>query len=113
MQRASLAQGYFHQITFGGLGCLADGLGHLARRAMAEADPSLLIADHDERGKTETPSALDHLGDAIDVNELVDEFAVALALFTVSCLLASCHGRSFPGETRISGRLRARRRRAP
>jgi hypothetical protein len=45
---------------------------------VAEADPALLIADDDQRGEAEAPAALHHLGDAVDVDELVDELAVAL-----------------------------------
>ena len=79
MQRAALAQRHLDQIALGGFGRLADRLGHFARLAVAETDPALLVADDDQRGKAEAPAALDHLGDAIDVNELVDELAVAIA----------------------------------
>jgi hypothetical protein len=53
---------------------------------MAEADATLLVTDDDERGETEPTAALHHLGDAVDVDELVDEFAVAL--FTVATATA-------------------------
>ena len=56
---------------------------------MAEADAALLVADDDERGEAEAPAALHHLGDAIDVNELVDELAVALAIVAVPSRLAA------------------------
>ena len=56
---------------------------------MAEADPALLVADDDQRGKAEAPAALDHLGHAIDVHELVDELAVAVAIVAISSLRAS------------------------
>ncbi len=66
---------------------------------MAEADPALAVADDDERGKAEAPAALDDLGDAIDVDEPVDEFAVALfagALAVVAPLPAFlCHDLTF------------------
>ena len=78
MQRAARAQRHEDHVALGRFGRLADGLGHLARLAVAEADPALLVADDDERGETEAPAALDHLGDAVDVDQLVDEFAVAL-----------------------------------
>ena len=45
---------------------------------MAETDPPLLVADHDEGGESEPAAALDDLGDAVDMHELVDKFAVAL-----------------------------------
>ena len=54
---------------------------------MAEADAALLVADDDERGEAEAPAALDDLGDAVDVDELVDEFAVAL--FAVTAAIAA------------------------
>ncbi len=65
-------------VALGGFGRLADRFRHFARLAVAEADPALLVADDDERGEAEAPAALHHLGDAVDVDELVDELAVAL-----------------------------------
>src|SRR6185437_6260248 len=87
MQRAALAQGHLHQVALGGIGRLADGLGHLARLAVTEADAALLVANDDERGEAEAPTALHHLGHAIDMHELVDKLAVAL--LAVSALRAS------------------------
>src|SRR5262249_27397166 len=82
-------QRHLDQVALGRLGGLADRLWHLARLAVAEADAALLVADDDKRSKAETPSALHHLGHAIDVHELVDEFAVALTLLAVPSLTAS------------------------
>ena len=52
---------------------VVDGLGdrerNLARLAVADADAVDLVADHDERGEREPPAALDHLGDAVDLND--------------------------------------------
>jgi hypothetical protein len=53
---------------------------------MTEADAALLVADDDEGGEAEAPAALHHLGDAVDVDKAVDEFAVAL--FPVAALSA-------------------------
>src|SRR6476660_2470294 len=89
MQRAPFAKRHLDQVPLGSLGRLADRLRHLARLAVAEADAALLVADDDERGEAETPSALHHLGHAIDVHELVDELAVALAIIAVSSFRAS------------------------
>src|ERR1019366_5545848 len=50
--------------------------------AVAEAHPPLLVADDDERGKSESSAALHHLGLAIDVDKLVGEFAVFPLAFT-------------------------------
>ncbi len=74
MQRAAFAQRNARQVALGGIGRLADRFRHFACLAVTETDPALLIADNHQRGKTETPAALHHLRDAIDVNELVDEF---------------------------------------
>ena len=78
MQRAARAQRHEDQFALGGFGRLADRFRHFARLAVAEADAALLVADDDECCKAEATAALDDLGDAVDVDELVDEFAVAL-----------------------------------
>src|SRR5581483_6062464 len=113
------------EAALGGFGRLADRFRHLARLAVAEADAALLVADDDQRGEAETPAALHDLGDAVDVNELVDKLAVALfpiplaaaAVFALSCHfsyrssdIVVCWRRFKP---RISVRPRARHRRAP
>ena len=85
MQRAALAQRHAHQIALGLLGRLADRLRHLARLAVAEADAALLVADHDQRREAEPAAALDHLGHAVDVHELVDELAVAIVAVAGLC----------------------------
>jgi hypothetical protein len=51
------------------------------------ANAALLVAANDECCKTKTPAALDDLGNAVDVDELVDEFAVAL--FAVTATVAT------------------------
>ena len=93
VQRAAGAQRHEDQLALGALGRLADRLRHLARLAVAEADPALLIADDDKRGEAETPAALHHLGDAVDVDELVDELAVALFAVAVASAVPAvlCH----------------------
>src|SRR6202008_2535857 len=78
MQRAALAERHACQIALGRFGCLADRFRNFARLAVAEPDPALLVADHDQRRKAEALAALDDLRHAIDVDELVDELAVAL-----------------------------------
>src|SRR4029078_4195829 len=89
MQRAALAERHLDEIALGGFRRLADRLRHLARLAMTEADAALLVADDDERGEAAAPAALHHLGDAIDMHELVDELAVALAIVAVPAFAAS------------------------
>src|SRR5581483_211115 len=89
MQRAAFAQRHPRQAALGGVGRLADRLRHFARLAVAEADAALLIADDDEGGEAEAAPALHHLGDAVDMHELVDELAVAL--FVSSLAGFTCH----------------------
>jgi hypothetical protein len=63
---------------------------------VAESDPTLLIADHDQRRKTEALAALDDLRHTIDVDELVDELAVALfpaaPVAATAAFAFTCHG---------------------
>jgi hypothetical protein len=60
---------------------------------MAEANTALLVADDDESSEAEALAALNHLGDAVDVDELVDELAVPL--FTVVTVLTVTALRTF------------------
>src|SRR5207342_810671 len=96
MQRAAFAQGDARQITLRRLGRLADRLGNFARLAVTETDPALLVADHHQRRKAEALAALDDLRHAIDVDQLVDELAVALfaipAPFASAAFAFTCHG---------------------
>ena len=78
MQRTAFAQRHAGQAALGCVGCLADRFRHLARLAVTESNPALLIAHDDECGEAEPAAALDHLGHAVDVHQLVDELAVAL-----------------------------------
>src|SRR5436309_710337 len=75
---AAFAERHARQVALGRFRRLADRLGHFARLAVAKTDPALLISDHDQRRKTEALAALDHLRHTIDVDQLVDELAVAL-----------------------------------
>src|SRR5258705_4002414 len=95
MQRAAFAQRNARQVALRRLGRLADRLGDFARLAVAESDPALLIADHDQRRKTEALAALDDLRHTIDVDELVDELAVAFfpaAPVAATAFAFTCHG---------------------
>ncbi len=51
---------------FGILAAFADGVGHFAGLAQSQADPALLVANHHQGAEAEAPTALDHLGGAID-----------------------------------------------
>jgi len=57
---------------------------------VAETDPAFLVANHHERCEAEAPAALYDLGDAVNVDELVDELAVALFPFPLASGF-TCH----------------------
>jgi hypothetical protein len=56
---------------------------------MPVADAALLVTDNDERSETETPSALHHFGDAVDVDQAIHKFAVALFAVVAAITSAS------------------------
>ena len=62
---------------------------------MAVADATLLVADNDKRGETETPAALHHFRDAIDVDQAIHKFAVAFfavpAAIAAAAFTFTCH----------------------
>jgi hypothetical protein len=53
------------------------------------ANAALLVADDDESCKAEALTALHDLGDAVDVDELVHEFRVALFLLAATAATAA------------------------
>ena len=78
MKRAALTERDADHATLGSFGRLADRFRHFAGLAVAEADAALLVADDDESGEAEATAALHHFGDAVDVDQPIDEFAVAV-----------------------------------
>src|SRR6266403_2354742 len=96
MQRAAFAKRHARQVALRRFGRLADRLGYFACLAVAESDATLLVADHDQRRKAEALATLDDLRHTIDVDELVDELAVALlaipAPFASAAFAFTCHG---------------------
>ena len=86
---------------------VVDGLGdrerNLARLAVADADAIDLVADHDERGEREPPSALDDLGDAVDLDDPLLELA-GLGDFDVLKTGVLPRGRRLRAPSRVRGR---------
>jgi len=72
-------------VPFGLVGGLADRLRHLSCFPGAVSDLALLVADDDDRREAEALAALDHLGHAVDADELFLE----LAVFPVGLLACS------------------------
>src|SRR5204863_7637250 len=58
---------------------LRDRKRDLASLAVADADAIDLVADHDERREREAPAALDHLGDAVELDHALLQLAGLLA----------------------------------
>src|SRR5262249_23489274 len=56
------------QVLAGVLDRLLDRERNLSRLAVADPDHGILVADRDQGGERETPAALDHLGDAVDLD---------------------------------------------
>jgi len=54
---------------------LRDRERHLACLAVADADAIDLVADHDQGREREPPAALDHLGDAVDLDHALLELS--------------------------------------
>src|SRR3546814_1639540 len=111
VQRATFAQIDADQVALGMFSGLANCFRHFAGLARTVADAALLVADDDESGKAETPTALHHLGDAIDADQLVDEFIIAALAVTAAMLapfssLSSSHRtQTFLRKDRTSTRL--------
>jgi hypothetical protein len=64
------------QVLLRVLAALADGLGDLVGLAQADAHMAVAITHHHQRGERETATALDHLGDAVDVHHPVLEVEI-------------------------------------
>jgi hypothetical protein len=78
MQCAAFAQWNANERTLCGLSCLTDCFRNFAGLTVTEANATLLIADNDESSKAETTAALHHFGNAIDMDEPIHEFRIAL-----------------------------------
>ena len=60
--------GHADEALAGVLDRLLDRQRHLARLAVADPDHRVLVADRDQGGEREAPTALDHLGHAVDLD---------------------------------------------
>src|SRR3546814_13836259 len=72
-----------------GGGRLRKRFGHFARLAMTETVAAIAVADDAERGETEALAALHGLGDAVDVDELFDQFFAAIIVARATVVAAA------------------------
>jgi len=70
--RRSVA-GHAEEVLLRALDALLDRQRDLVGLAVADADDAVLVADDHERGEGEAPTALDHLGDAVDLHDALLE----------------------------------------
>jgi hypothetical protein len=78
------------------LDALLDGGRNFLGLAGAEAHLAGAVADDDQRAEAEVLTALDDLGDAIDVDDLVDHPAV-VALFSTALAARTTLSGTLPG----------------
>src|SRR5689334_12839883 len=95
VQRTAFFHRHPDHAALGAFGSLADGLRHFTCLAGAIADAALLIADHNECREGEASSALHHLGDAVDGDQLVDDAVVRVAL--IPAIAVPAPAATFPG----------------
>lgn len=121
VQGPAFPKGNADHLTLGGFRRLTDGFRNLASLTVTEADLAFAVADNDESGKGEPTATLDDLGDAVDTDELVDQFdfiarlfITVVAAFTAisalgrSCLFSAALAISQSPRTKV--RLRGRHR---
>src|SRR6185503_15965698 len=84
VKRAALAQRDADHVALGLIGGLPDRLRHFAGFPGTVSDLALLVADDDDRREAEALAALDHLGHAVDADELFLELAV-LPVALIAC----------------------------
>ncbi|VXC42430.1 conserved hypothetical protein [Oceanicaulis sp. 350] len=95
VQGAAFTQRHAHHHLLGFFGRLADGFRHFTRLALSEADAALLVADHRESGELEVTAAFHGFGDAVDLDQLVDQFRFGVIVVPAAAIAAaivfSCH----------------------
>jgi hypothetical protein len=101
-----LAAGFFHRLLHGDRNFL--------RLALADAHAAIAVADHRQRREAEDPSALHHLGDAVDPDHLFLQAVAAVVLLLISRIRTLLgHGFSLWLTLRTSDRPHGRLRPAP
>ncbi len=96
MKGTTFTQGDANQIPLRRIRRFLDRVRYLPCLPMAKADAPLLIAHDDKSGEPKPPATFYHLGDTIDMNELVYELAIAIIAlpFPTSAMWFSRHQRT-------------------
>jgi hypothetical protein len=89
VQGAAVAQGNADHGLLGRRSRLADGLGNFAGLAVAEARTTLAVADHDQSRKAEALAALHGLGNAVDVDQLLDQLLAAVIVTAATAIVTT------------------------
>ena len=112
VQRAAVAQRNADHRLLGRGGRLADRFRHFARLAVTEAGAALAVADDDQRGETEALAALHGLGDAVDVDELLDQLlaAVVVAATAATAIVTTATAAAIAAATATAATAATRRR---
>src|SRR6185369_3871814 len=109
MKRAAVAQRNADHRLLRCRGGLADRLRNFAGLAMAEAGAALAVANDHERREAEALAALHRLGDAVDVDELLDQLLAAIVVAAAAATIAvpaaaTATGAALAARTAIVGR---------
>src|SRR5690606_2286387 len=75
---------------------LGHGQGHFTRLALAHANTTVTITDHGEGSEAHDPTALDHLGHAVDLNHLLAQTVVATFVSHLGLKLSHLYSFRFP-----------------
>src|SRR5688500_5249018 len=97
MRDGGAGAGQVHHGALGRLDGLAHRLGDLVRLAGGDPDPALAVADRDEGVEREAPAALDHLGHAVDGDDVLHKLArLAVAPVPPGAPLAAAPAAALP-----------------
>src|SRR4051794_32255459 len=108
MDDGATDQRYAEEALSGFLDALGDRGGNFLGLAVADTDHAVAVADDDQRGEAEAPTTLDHLGDAVDGDDALEEVALLSAVAAATATTSSRRprpSRSPPPPPPRGGRL--------
>jgi hypothetical protein len=78
MKGTAITKRHMNHFAFGLIGGFTDGFGNFTSFTSAKTDTAGTVPGDNQSGEGKTTATLDHLGDAVDVNKLVDQLVIAL-----------------------------------